>query len=177
MILFVRAREHVIAVEPQRQVIFGLGIHIVPGRQTLVLESPSAHLHVLLTVLFFMWKNKTSYLEISSYYCLHRIYFHSSLLHVPLDRLEHVCGLLIYIFLFLRHVSLCLCPLLTVIFAWRFEHTWIVNARFSSNVLRWICTNHFSTSPFIYYYWKPWMCSRVYSGTIAERVLLRISAC
>ena len=120
-------------------------------------------------------KNKTSYLEISSYYCLHRIYFHSSLLHVPLDRLEHVCGLLIYIFLFLRHVSLCLCPLLTVIFAWRFEHTWIVNARFSSNMLRWICTNHFTTSPFIYYYWKPWMCSRVYSGTIAERVLLRIT--
>ena len=32
MILFVRAREHVIAVKPHRQAIFGLGIHIVPGK-------------------------------------------------------------------------------------------------------------------------------------------------
>ena len=63
MIVFVRAtwREHVIAVEPHRRANFGLGIHIVPGRQTLVSVS---FFHGVLRLIYmrtvlFMWKRDT----------------------------------------------------------------------------------------------------------------------
>ena len=106
MVLFVRAtwREHVIAVKRHRQAIFGLWIHIVPERRTLVSLSSSfcvVRLICMRTILFMGKKDtrRRTWRGTLGSYCPHSIYFRSSLcyvsLRVPLDRLMHVHSLLI----------------------------------------------------------------------------------
>ena len=122
-------RGNVIAVEPHRQAIFGLGFHIVPGRQTLV-SVPFCEVRLIgIRTLFFMWKR---ILEISSY-CPHLFPFNST----------HLCGLSMCAFWStlkksLQSIDICFCSCHGVRRTWflTYNHFWWLTSWTSLNNLK-----------------------------------------